>query len=368
MVPESMVVEDGSGEIEARPREKSGWVLAAVAFGLGLALGTLIAAPGDVAPVDTTDGLERGSPDVTETTEATDSGISGEVAEFPDALVAVGDTIGSGHEYLLWPVAGKLVTRSMTGGSDVQLDSTGRFIAVSEELPDTSGSLLSAGRYNAIRPVASGVTSYDWHDSNPGQLAYTIENDEKWELYRVTGGFGASLVRTADPNSGTVAEWGDWGYAIQLPDDRVQLLTPSGEPKDVESGVALASHESGWVLAEDNGGLKLVSAGGGVRTVEGGEIPDLIQGAAFSPDGSRAAVVTRAGVHVIDLDDPEVNMLAPGANLGWVTWSSDSRFVVAPAASGVAVYDVMNEESYRVFFGQQILAAQTLPLSSQQAG
>jgi hypothetical protein len=361
-----MVVEDGSGEVDARPRERSGWVLAAVAFGLGLALGTLIAAPGDVAPVDTTDGVGKASADVTETTEGTDGGISGEVAEFPDALVAVGDTVGSGHEYLLWPVAGELVTRSMTGGVGVELDSTGRFIAVSEELPDTTGSLLSTGRYNAIRPVASGVTSYDWHDSNAGQLAYTIENDEKWELYRVTGGFGASLVRSADPNSGSVAEWGDWGYAIQLPDNRIQLLTPNGEPKDVESGVALASHESGWVLVED-GRLKLVSAGGGVRTVEAGEIPDRIQGAAISPDRSRAAVVTRTGIHVIDLDEAEENILAPGANMGWVTWSSDSRFVVAPASTGVAIYDVINEESYNVFFGQQILAAQTLPLTSQQA-
>jgi hypothetical protein len=365
-----MVVEDGAGEVDARPREKSGWVLAAVGFGLGLALGTLIAGPGELpGPTEMTDVTDGASSDDTAETsdDSSDQGVSGEVPEFPDALVAVADTVGSGHDYLLWPVAGTLVTRSMTGGGDVQLDSTGRFVALSEDVPDLPGLLLSMGRFNGMRPISSRVTSFEWHDSQAGKLAYTIENDVEWRLYRVTGGFTPSLVTTGTLEGGTVAAWGDWGYAIQLPDDRVRLLTPSGEPKDVESGVALASHESGWILVND-GELKLVSAGGGVRELAGSDVPETILAASFSPDGSRAGVLTRLGVVIVDLNDSEEDTLAPGVRGGWVTWSSDSRFVVAPASSGVSIYDVSSDESHDVLFGRDILVAQTSPLTSRRDG
>jgi len=365
-----MVVEDGAGEVDARPRERSGWVLATVGFGLGLALGTLIAGPGEVpVPTELTEVPDPGPTDVvTEpTAESTDRGISGVVPEFPDALVSVGDTVGSGHDYLLWPVAGTLVTRSMTGGGDVKLDSTGQFIALSEEVPDLAGSLLSMGRFNGMRPISSRVTSYDWHDSNAGQLAYTIEDEEEWRLYRVTGGFSPSLVTSMTPSGGTVAAWGDWGYAIQLPDARVQLLTPGGEPKGVEPGVALASHESGWILVEDDG-LKLVSAGGGVRRLDVTGVLETVQAASFSPDGNQAAVLTRAGAVVVDMSDSEDIAVASRTGGGWVTWSSDSRFVVAPAPTGVSIYDLLEHEPHNVLFGREILAAQTLPLTSRRDG
>lgn len=362
-----MVVEDGASEVDSRPRGSSGWVLAAVGFGLGLALGTLIAAPGPVpVPPDVTEPASSGAP--TEPPEdSTDRGVSGEVPEFPDALVAIGNSLGSGHDYLLWPVGGPLVTRSITGGGDVKLDSTGQYIAVSEEVPGLPGSLLSVGRFHRIQPVTTGVTGYDWHDSDSGQLAYTIEDDQAWRLLRVSGNFNPTLVTTSAPSGGTVAAWGRWGYAIQIPDGRIQLLTGDGEAKDVKSGVALASHESGWVLVEDDG-LKLVSAGGGVRTLQGSDVPDAVLAASFSPDGTRVAIVTRSEVIVVDLDDREGDTIVPGYPGSWVTWSSDSRFVVSPARSGISIYDVQNDESHNVFFGRDILVAQTLPLTFRQDG
>lgn len=362
-----MVVEDGAREVDARPRDRSGWVLAAVGFGLGLALGTLIAAPESVpVPPDVTEPTSSGA--ITQPPEdSSDRGVSGELPEFPDALVAVGNSLGSGHDYLLWPVGGPLVTRSITGGDDVQLDATGQYIAVSEEVPGLPGSLLSIGRFHRIQPVSSGVTGYDWHDSDSGLLAYTIEDDQAWRLYRAAGNFSPSLVTTSNPSGGTVAAWGMWGYAIQLPDDRIQLLTRDGEPKDLESGMALASHESGWVLVEDDG-LKLVSAGGGVRILDGTDVPDTVLAASFSPDGTRLAVVTRSGMMVVDLNDRERDTVVPGYPGIWVTWSSDSRFVVSPAQSGVSIYDVLDEESHNVLFGREILVAQTLPLSFGQDG
>jgi hypothetical protein len=359
--PESMVVEDGTGDSRARPKPKSGWILAAVGFGLGLALGTLIAAPrGTPIPVGTT---EPTAAETTTSPPADADGVSGAVPGFPDALVAVGSTVGSGHDYLLWPVGGPLITRSMTGGRDVRLDVRGQFIALSDVVPDQPGSLLSMGRYNSVRIISSGVTSYAWHDSSPGNLAYTTEVEGEWRLNRVRGGFDSSLVAAGSPGGGTVAAWGEWGFAVQLPDDRVQLLTSSGEPRDTVTGMVLASHESGWVLVED-GGLKLVSAGGGVRRLDSSDLPQTILAASFSPDGSQVAVADRGGVIVHNLSEETETTAAPRASGNWVAWSSDSRFVVSPAPRGLFIFDLANSENHQVLVGHSILAAQVSPLSA----
>jgi hypothetical protein len=363
MQSDSMVVEDGAGETRTRPGDRSSWLLVAVGFGLGLALGSIIAAPRlDPVPQD---DLQVVSPVTTvgERDETLDSGVAGAVPGFPDALVAVGAEVGSGYDYLLWPVGGPLITRSLTGGSDLKLDATGHYVALSQTVPDVPGALLTMGRFNGIRSVATGVTSYEWNDSETGELAYTIQEDGGWELYRVTGNFNPSVVAQATGEGASVAAWGQWGYAIQLPGARVQLLTSAGEPKDTESGVVLASHGSGWILVQDEG-LELVSAGGGVRRLEHTEVPAEILAAAFSPNGSSVALAGRAGVVVLDLDEPEEIFMAPGFAGNWVAWSTDSRFVVGPARRGVFIHDLEDETSHQVLVDHSILDAQVLPLST----
>jgi hypothetical protein len=362
MQPDSMVVEDGAEETRTRTRGGSSWLLVAVGFGLGFALGSLIAAP-SLDPVPQDEPQVPSPVTTVEREEATDRGVSGAVLGFSDALVAVGAGIGSGHDYLLWPVGGPLVTRSLTGGSDLKLDATGQYVALSQVVPNAPGALLSMGRFNRIRSVATGVTGYEWHDSESGELAYTIQDDDGWDLYRLAGYFNPSLVTQGTDEGASVATWGQWGYAIQLPGERVQLLTPAGEPKDTESGVVLASHGSGWILVQDEG-LELVSAGGGVQRLEPTEVPVEILAAAFSPDGTMVALTGRAGVVVLDLDESEVTFTAPGLADNWVAWSTDSRFVVAPARRGVFVHDLETETSHHVLADRIIVDAQVVPVST----
>jgi len=364
MAPEVSVVEDGIGESRIKPTPKPGWFLAIVGFGLGLALGTLIAGP--TRTLAAPDSTQPATPPISaETAEARiDAGVSGAVPGFPDALVAVGDSIGSGHDHLLWPVSGSLVARAMTGGRDIELDAKSMFVALTEAVPDLPGSLLSMGRFNAIRPLSTGVTSYSWHDSTSGSLAYTTEVDEDWRMYRVSGSSAPTLIARGSLLGASVAAWGDWGYAVQLPEGRIQLLTSQGDLKSIKAGMALASHESGWILVADEGGLKLVSAGGGVRNLDRPKVPDTIFAASFSPDGSRVAVVGTREVVVYDLDDVEPTISATGFQGRWVTWSSDSSFLVAPARSGVFIHDLEKGESHQVLVGHSILSAGVLPLST----
>jgi len=361
MAPDSMVVEDGLDETRAQPRARSGWSLVAVGFALGLALGIFMASPLDR---EITGEVAEDSPteESSETpASALDSGISEVVPGFPDALVAIGDGPGGGLDHMLWPVGGPLITRTMTSGELLRIDTSGKFFAMSDRVPGLGGVLLSMGRFTDVRPVQTRVTSYTWHDSESGLLAYTTEGEEGWRLHQITPLFAPEVVSAPEYEGGILAAWGDWGYAIQAGDE-VALLTPKGQFKDVEEGVAIASHSSGWILVAGNG-LKLVSAGGGVRVLDLPLVPAPVVGAAFSPDGGHVAVAKHSGVTVYDLGVGDDTLLPgyPGRSLAW---SSDSRFVFSPAPRGIAIYDLETKETYRVLVGHDVVVAGALPLST----
>lgn len=364
MSPGSLVVEDGVDETGSRPRPRSGWLLVGIGFLLGLALGTIVSLPGPQ-----TSGAEQ--PDRSagpeEDPSPEDSGMTEVVPGFPDTLVAISDGPGvglparSGLEHVLWPMRGPMVTRPMPQGQDVVVDVTGDYYAMSTPLPDLEGVLLSMGRTNDVRPVRTGVTSYAWHDSEGGTLAYTTEEDDGWHLYTITQRFAPEEVTTSGYPGGTVVAWGAWGYVIQSSDDTV-LLTASGEFKGIEAGKAIASHPSGWNLVVDDR-FKLVSSGGGVRLLDLPEHRGSLLAGAISPDRSRVAVAGDDGLVVYDLDDQTSVSFAAHAS-HWVTWSSDSRFVIGNADSGVVIHDVETGESHRVLMGRNVVAAVAVPLSS----
>ncbi len=357
-----MVVEDGVEERGPRRDAQSSWLLVAVAFVLGLALGTLAPVDQDVTVGESPDPTAIETP-VGAAADESESGISDFMAEFPDALVAVVDGVGSGHDYLLWPVKGPLLERSMTGGSGVRLDATGASVALSDRVPGLDGVILSVGRFHSIRAVSSGVTSYAWHDATSGALAFTTESDGDWLLHLVSANFTPTTVASGPADGRSVAAWGHWGFAVQTPRPQVVLLTPAGELKATEAGVALASHESGWLLVED-GDLKLVSAGGGVRRLRVADASERIFAAAFSPDGDLVAMARGTGVHVYDLAGGEeiANLAAyPG---DWIAWSSDSRFIVAPARSGIVIHDLETGGSLTTLVGHKVIVSQVRPLST----
>lgn len=351
-----MVVEDGVEESSSRPRSRPQWILVGVSVGLGFAMGTLVTSnpePGAEVPTTETSVVEEPA-----TPES--AGISAVIPGFPDALVAVGG-VGAGLQVWHWPWEGPLVTRGFTDGEDVRFDATGQFVAVTEPIPGLEGYLLSIGRFNAIRAVRSGVTSFAWHDSRSGEVAYTTEGDGRWQLYRAARTLVPQIVLDGRFETGAVIARGEWGYAIQIEDDQVALINGEGEFKDFEAGRAYASHESGWVFMVDQD-LKVVSAGGGVRRLM--PLPadlDPISAASFAPDASMVAMAGRFGVVVLDIETEELVDLSPAFPADWVTWSSDSRFVLAPAQSGVYVHDLESGETHHVLSGRSVAVASVFP-------
>ncbi|HJS71220.1 MAG TPA: WD40 repeat domain-containing protein, partial [Acidimicrobiia bacterium] len=216
--------------------------------------------------------------------------------------------------------------------------------------------LLSIGRFNAVRPISTGVTSFAWHDTKTGELAFTAEKEGTLELYRLTHNRIPQLMAEGLDIDVTIAAWGDWGYALQT-GDQVSLLTPDGDFKDIEAGRSLASHEAGWLLVED-GDLKMVSAGGGVRRLDlSNRDSDRFISAAFSPDGSRVALAGTSGVEILDVEQGALVDIGVDRPSEWVSWSTDSRFVITPASSGVFVHDLDSGETHHVLTDHAVVVA-----------
>lgn len=362
------VLEDGADSAPERPSARSSWIMALAGFVVGLGLGVVLVQPGGVNLQEEPRLTSPDLPAVTTTTgpeaEPESVGVAGVIEGFPDAIVTIARTSGSSLDHVLWPVAGEVTVRPMTGGADVILDVASQFIAMSEELPGSSGLLLSMGRFNEIRPVTTEARSYAWHDGTIGSLSYTSDSEIGTALYTVRADLVSIPVAQIPAPDVKLIGWGDWGWALQQGSEDIVLLNPDGEFKDTESGVGLATHPDGWVLVAEGDELKLVSAGGGVRRL--GTSPEVgsLHAGRFSPDATKVAVAGTRGIGVVDLETEATRLLAEIVSPS-VAWSSDSRFVLAPTASGVVVIDLQEPITGQVVLREHwALAAGVVPLRS----
>jgi hypothetical protein len=360
MTDQVRVVDSEPAERLPSTTPRSGWVLFALGFAVGVGAAVVFVTPTGSSPTATTTPGVVAPPITTEDPEP-EVGVSEVVEGFPDAVVAVSRTAGSSLNHLLWPFAGGLNLSPMAGGDTAVFDSSGRFVALTSEVPGVDGVVLSMGRHNQIRHVAAGVTSHAWHDSQSGVLAYTTVSDGMWRLSTVTSNFQPEVVLESDADMGRVVAWGDWGWAIQSDPSQLTLLTPAGELKDTEPGTALASHHTGWLFVHD-GVPKLVSAGGGVVTLQTDPGVGVPIGAAFSPDGSKLAVAGPRGVSILYLETGAAEAVDVFSSPA-MSWSSDSRFLLSASGSGVVVLDDEENIVQTILRRHSMLAVAVIPLT-----
>jgi hypothetical protein len=164
------VIEDGVEDL-AQPPSRLRWLPITLSFIAGLGLGVItLGSEQQAIQGDRADELEaatdRDGPAI---------GIAVAVPGFPDSVVAIAASENIALDRVHWQTRSAQTTRAMDDGETVVLDSGAEFIARSSPVPGLDGSLLSMGRFNLIRAVSSGVTSFAWHESENGQLTYTIE-------------------------------------------------------------------------------------------------------------------------------------------------------------------------------------------------
>lgn len=362
------VIEDGAERSlrERPPTRPWVWILVGLAIGVGFAV--VIATPSSTDPIpeaveDTVVDLDPVAP------KDTPVGVADVVPGFPDALVAVTRTGRQNLAHLLWPIAGDSVIRPLPVGAfgEAEFDVTGTWLAISTRVPDTGDTFLSMGKPSSLRPLASDVRGFAWHDSQSGLLAYTQVTDDGWQLSISNAGREPYVVASDSENLGAVAAWGDWGWAIQsleAESESITLLTTAGGIKSVVEGTVLDSSPFGSILMVDDQ-VRILSAGGGLRSihVEPAALGGVFAGA-ISPDGTSAALLGSLGLNVISIAGAVPELTVPFTTaINKVSWSSDSRFVIIPFLSGVIVVNVESGESWEELKAHTVIESAVIPLN-----
>lgn len=368
MTEQVRVVDGDAPERPAAVPPGSNWLLFALGFAVGLGVAVVfLTSTGVTTPTATTADVVGVPITPPEETDPDIRGIGELVEGFPDAMVAMVEIEGRSLTHLLWPIGGPPVERPLpTGGIGMaRFDSSGRWFAATTFVPDQEGSLLSVGIASSFAPLVSRVTSFAWHDSESGELAYTRVSEGEGSLWVVRANRRpVQVVGGLDPLA-RVSAWGEWGFVVRDPAaNQMILYNPGGEHRAVLDGAAYGSHPSGWIAATD-GELMLVSAGGGVSRL-GTEIDAVgaVMNAEFSPDRSLVAVRGDQGLLVVDAGDGTVlrSVSVPGDNSD-LTWSSDSRFVAILHFRGVVVVDAFTAEMTTLLGSRSVEAVGVIPLT-----
>jgi hypothetical protein len=368
-MPDDVRVLDDAVDQEKQARVPSQWVWLLIGLVVGLGAGVVLLGPA-MGPTATTAVVGDTAP-VLPGAPFEELGIAEEIPDFPDALVAISRTQIGSYDYVLWPTDTGDVVRSLPIASPglPTLDVSGRWIAATTDLDEPGTSLLSMGQVSGISPIFTGVTSHAWHDSEDRLLGYTGVADGEWELWVASPHSGEELVMRRPANSEDVrlAAWGEWGFALSYPDrGAFDLITPEGDLKTVVSGTPLGSHESGWILVVEDTVTRLVSAGGGVQAVtDFPQVEGSTLAGAISPDGRRVAVLGSNGLVVGSIDGSEEAVVVDvGLRHYQVSWSSDSRFVLAPALPGATVYDTVSGDVFSILRDRLVVWVGVIPLTT----
>lgn len=350
MVDDSHVVVDGA-EVASPPSPQGSTKAVWISIGLlitgilGLIGLSSVPDPATIADESVVIETPRGP-------DADDVSLGAVVSGLDDALVGLSWTDDDQLLRVLWPntrgaVSGTVDTGVVSDEGRTAFDVSGYFLAVVGPDPDTGDPRLLIGRHTGLQPAPGLVTSFAWHDDEPGILSYTTDTEDGGSLWRVVSNFPPVEIAGGGPLGWEVAAWGDWGYAMQAGDE-VVLLTPDADFKATRPGRVLGSSRDGWILVSSDE-LELVSAGGGVQRLD---IPPdrmgAIDSASFAPNGESVAIAGSRGIFVFPLhgNGERVELIVGGTN--FVTWSSDSRFLIAAMPSGVVVEDLETVNQYQI--------------------
>jgi hypothetical protein len=346
-----------AGADRATPRRGGGWFPMAVAFIVGLVAGAVFFGP-VVAPTVEPTGVGSPTP-LAPGEEAGPVGLARAVADFPDALVGIVSTQQSGPEYLLWPLARGPSTRGLPFGTNTRaaIDPSGVWIAALVDLPDGAGALLSVGRSTGVNPVVSGVDSFAWHETAVGSIGFLRSHEGRWGLWQAAAFPSPQLVADlGETHPGSLVAYGSWGWVFQ---SGPEVVVVADGVEQRHRGQFLDAHDRDLLIAVSGGVMILDDRG--ARILEHAPV----SAGRISPDGTRAALLGDSGLSVVHLAEPSVLVAVErSVPADVVAWSSNSRFVMVPAAPrGVRIIDSATGSSAVHLSSHTFLDLGVIPLS-----
>jgi hypothetical protein len=358
------VVEDGLGAPDQRGGGRRwAWLAAGVVLGLGLSFVMSTLEPLPTLPVSS----DLGPADLVVDNPG---GVDDVIPGFPDGLAAISSPDGQTLELITWPVAGPSFLRpvplgTFPGPAHVVFDSSGRHIASLRMIPGEDGFGLFAGPPTSVRLVAANVTGFAWHDSEPGTLVFSTNQGSQTSLRRLTGTRRAPEQLLTLDIEGAVVGWGDWGLALQDPDqEMVTLVDDDGDIVTTAPGRFLGSSGKGMMAVHDEKVYVLASVGLPVGAYVDPSMVGEPRALRFSPDGEMYAILGNEGIAVFTTVYGELVMSVP-ARIGapTVIWSSDGRFVVSPSVRGAIVMDTVEGTTQYVLDNQTLHGVVVIPLT-----
>lgn len=298
-------------------------------------------------------GFLLGSGSVRETPDAlTRLGVSAEtnglataIDGLDDTLLAVATNGGQAMDVVMWLPRGRLVTRPAPVAwsavtmdqepfeSFAAFDSSGRYVALAAPVPGESSSALMAGRIEEIVAVATRVTDYTWHVTEPHQLALVIAEGDTRTLHAMLGAPRSLSPLGEIPDGHRLAAWGPWGV-VTSHEGRLHFQ----DPADVIEGDLLGAGRDVVVV----GGDEVVVFDAAARRVVVALDAADVSVAAVEDASGRIALGGPDGIVVFEADGTEMTRL-DHRFVERLDWSSDGRFLVFADRIDVFVFDLQTD-------------------------
>jgi hypothetical protein len=294
---------------------------------------------------------------------------------------------GSGDASMItWDAQGPLtLTTGFPEGRPDQLsfDAGGGLFALTIQDSATRSGALLVGNGSDLTEMAFDVSSFAWHQTEPGTLAAVSRpfGSTRPDLLTVSfpGQSLADAVVTSVVSVGPqdiVLAHGSWGFLIRRPraaSNEIVLLDESG---DVQW-----TRPAHWAYAAPTGDILLSFYSNEIRELHAirpdtdpgdpgawFELPALgVSGVAWSPNGREVAVVVNQGgeagsrLDVYDKDGEVVGRVPLDWRVWDVEWSGDGRFIVMPGAGDggqvVIFYDSLEDTTTPVPFDTAVQIA-----------
>ena len=229
-------------------------VVAGIAFGFLFAQG----AAGDPSTVDN-ESVEA----VTSTSAPADPVVTSEppaenVVSFPGTILA---SVQFGRGLMTWPGDGSPAeTQLASKVSDAAYDAAQRQIAVTVPEYGTERLALHVGSVGDLRFVASRVTGFAWHPTDPSAIAWVEESADGFALLQadVSGGTITTTQITVLQETVRPVAWGSWGYALQG-EGGLTTLDPSGATVAAADVQFVAAGSDGRLVVSRPAGIPLSS-------------------------------------------------------------------------------------------------------------